>query len=98
MRCRSVGKGEMTRRIDELIASFGLQTHAKNIVGTPIKKGLSGGQKKRLGVASRLVTDPKILFLDEPTSSLDSTLSYEVMNYIRKIAKRNKVSNYYSMR
>ena len=88
----------MSRRVDELIARFGLQTQAKTIVGTPIKKGLSGGQKKRLGVASRLVTDPKILFLDEPTSGLDSTLSYEVMNYIRKIAKRNNVSKCYSMR
>lgn len=82
----------MTRRVDELIASFGLQTQEDTIVGTPIKKGLSGGQKKRLGVASRLVTDPKILFLDEPTSGLDSTLSYEVMNFIRSIAKQNNVS------
>ncbi len=64
---------------------------ANTIVGTPIKKGLSGGQKKRLGVASRLVTDPKILFLDEPTSGLDSALSYEVMNYIKIIARRNNV-------
>lgn len=64
---------------------------ANTIVGTPIKKGLSGGQKKRLGVASRLVTDPKILFLDEPTSGLDSALSYEVMNYIKIIGRRNNV-------
>lgn len=64
---------------------------AHTIVGTPIKKGLSGGQKKRLGVASRLVTDPKILFLDEPTSGLDSALSYEVINYIKAIGKRNNV-------
>ena len=85
----------MSRRVDELIASFGLQTQANTIVGTPIKKGLSGGQKKRLGVASRLVTDPKILFLDEPTSGLDSTLSYEVMNFIRRIAKQNNVRKAY---
>lgn len=65
------------------------QTHT--IVGTPLKKGLSGGQKKRLGVASRLVTDPKILFLDEPTSGLDSALSYEVMNYIKAVGKKNNV-------
>jgi len=64
---------------------------AQTIVGTPIKKGLSGGQKKRLGVASRLVTDPKILFLDEPTSGLDSALSYEVINYIKTIGKKNNV-------
>lgn len=69
-----------------------MQAQANTIVGTPIKKGLSGGQKKRLGVASRLVTDPKILFLDEPTSGLDSALSYEVMNYIKAIGERNNVS------
>lgn len=64
---------------------------AHTIVGTPIKKGLSGGQKKRLGVASRLVTDPKILFLDEPTSGLDSALSYEVINYIKAIGRKFNV-------
>ena len=68
-----------------------MQAQANTIVGTPIKKGLSGGQKKRLSVASSLVTDPKILFLDEPTSGLDSALSYEVMNYIKAIGNRNNV-------
>ncbi|KAK6539934.1 hypothetical protein TWF694_008769 [Orbilia ellipsospora] len=86
-----VSHAERTQRTDDLIASFGLQEQAHTIVGTPIKKGLSGGQKKRLGVASRLVTDPKIVFLDEPTSGLDSTLSYEVINFIRAIAKKNKL-------
>lgn len=59
-----------------------MHAHANTIVGTPLRKGLSGGQKKRLSVASALVTDPKILFLDEPTSGLDSASSYEVMDYI----------------
>jgi ABC-type multidrug transport system permease subunit len=84
--------------VDDLIASFGLQGQAHTIVGTPIQKGLSGGQKKRLGVASRLVTDPKVLFLDEPTSGLDSTLSFEVMNYIKDIGRRNDVSPSVSIR
>lgn len=69
-----------------------MHAQANTIVGTPIRKGLSGGQKKRLGVASRLVTDPKILFLDEPTSGLDSALSFEVINYIKIIGKENNVS------
>jgi ABC-type multidrug transport system ATPase subunit len=58
-----------------------------------MKKGLSGGQKKRLGIASRLVTNPKILFLDEPTSGLDSALSLEVCSYIKDICKRHKVGS-----
>ena len=78
--------------MDDLIASFGLQAQADTIVGTPIRKGLSGGQKKRLGVASRLVTNPRILFLDEPTSGLDSTLGREVCSYIKQLGRKNNVS------
>ncbi|KAL6408209.1 ATP-binding cassette sub-family G member 5 [Ilyonectria robusta] len=87
----NVSRKDAIRRVDDLIASFGLQGQAHTIVGTPIKKGLSGGQKKRLGIASRLVTDPRILFLDEPTSGLDSALSAEVIRYIKDIAKRNNL-------
>ncbi|MCJ1387258.1 hypothetical protein MMC18_000098 [Xylographa bjoerkii] len=87
----SISKKERFRRIDDLLSSFGMQAQANKIVGTPIKKGLSGGQKKRLGVASCLVTNPKILFLDEPTSGLDSALSYEVMNYIKAVGRRNNL-------
>ncbi|PNP43209.1 hypothetical protein THARTR1_11148 [Trichoderma harzianum] len=76
---------------DALIAAFGLQAQAHTVVGTPIKKGLSGGQKKRLGVASRLVTNPKIIFLDEPTSGLDSALSLEVCTYIKAIGRKNNL-------
>ncbi|KAM0330881.1 hypothetical protein ACHAQA_003837 [Verticillium albo-atrum] len=88
---RNVSKSEAFRRVDDLIASFGLGSQAHTIVGTPIKKGLSGGQKKRLGIASRLVTYPKVLFLDEPTSGLDSALSYEVIKYIKAIGKQNNL-------
>ncbi|KEY64170.1 hypothetical protein S7711_03464 [Stachybotrys chartarum IBT 7711] len=87
----SVTKSEAFKRVDDLIASFGLQSQANTIVGTPIKKGLSGGQKKRLGIASRLVTNPKILFLDEPTSGLDSALSLEVCSYIKEIGRRHNL-------
>jgi ABC-type multidrug transport system ATPase subunit len=88
---RNVGRKEARRRVTDLITSFGLQEQADTIVGTPIKKGLSGGQKKRLGVASRLITNPKILFLDEPTSGLDSALSLEVISFIKDIARRNNL-------
>lgn len=88
---RNITKTKAMKRVDDLIASFGLQSQSHTIVGTPIKKGLSGGQKKRLGIASRLVTNPKILFLDEPTSGLDSALSLEVCSYIKEIGKKHNV-------
>ncbi|KAM3500704.1 hypothetical protein MY10362_006180 [Beauveria mimosiformis] len=84
-------KRDALQRVDDLINSFGLHAQRNTIVGTPIKKGLSGGQKKRLGIASRLVTNPKILFLDEPTSGLDSALSFEVCSYIKSIGRQNNL-------
>jgi energy-coupling factor transporter ATP-binding protein EcfA2 len=38
------------------------------MIGTPVHKGISGGQKRRVSVASQLITRPKILFLDEPVN------------------------------
>jgi ABC-type multidrug transport system ATPase subunit len=90
----NVSRKELYRRVDDLVASFGLQSRADTIIGTPIRKGLSGGQKKRVGIASQLVTNPKILFLDEPTSGLDSALSSEVIRYLKEIGRQNNVSFY----
>lgn len=83
---------ELKRRVEALLTSFGLGEQSGTIVGTPIQKGLSGGQKRRLSVASQLITSPNILFLDEPTSGLDSNAAYEVMSHLRTIAKENNVS------
>lgn len=86
-----VTSSERKRRIDQLLSSFGLHKQADTIVGTPIRKGISGGQKRRLSIASQLITAPKVLFLDEPTSGLDSTASYEVIKYLKSIVMKHKV-------
>ena len=87
-------KTERVARIKTLLEAFGIQNQASTLVGTPIRKGVSGGQKRRVSVASQLITCPKILFLDEPTSGLDSTASYEVISYVKKLARANKVGGY----
>lgn len=89
---RSVNRREKRQRTQTLLEAFGIQNQASTLVGTPIRKGISGGQKRRVSVASQLITCPKILFLDEPTSGLDSTSSYEVISYLRELAKANNVS------
>lgn len=88
---KTVSKSERFQRIEGLLAAFGLSNQANTLIGTPIRKGISGGQKRRVSVASQLITSPKVLFLDEPTSGLDSTASYEVISFVRQIAKKHNV-------
>lgn len=84
---KSINKAERLRRVHDALQSFGIQDQANSLIGTPLRKGISGGQKRRVSIASQLVTSPKILFLDEPTSGLDSAASREVMTYISSLAK-----------
>lgn len=85
-------KAEARNRVTSLIDAFGLSGQRRTLIGTPIQKGISGGQKRRVSVATQLITGPRVLYLDEPTSGLDSTASFEVMSFIRNIAKQNNVS------
>ena len=71
--------------IDALIEMFGL-TEKRNI---PFKQ-LSGGQKQRVGIAISLVSDPEIVFLDEPTTGLDPKARRDVWEAIKALKTRGK--------
>lgn len=97
MQFRSVSSSQARRQlVTNLLSSFGLMQRQDVLVGTPLRKGLSGGQKRRVSVASQLVTGPAVLWLDEPTSGLDSTASYEIMSFVRSFAKKYNVSFYFN--
>ena len=60
--------GKITRRerrdrTERMILDFGLQSVKDNKIGTPLQRGISGGQKRRVTTASQLITLPKIIFL-----------------------------------
>ncbi|KAH0585593.1 hypothetical protein H2248_008822 [Termitomyces sp. 'cryptogamus'] len=81
-----LSRKEVTERVRRVIAAVGLQSCAEQRIGTPISRGVSGGQKRRVTAACAMVTYPRILFLDEVTSGLDSTSAREVMSAIRTLA------------
>lgn len=74
---RGIGWAERMRRAKEALKTVGLETHMQH---KPSQ--MSGGQQQRVGIARALVTDPDIIFADEPTGNLDSATSDEVMRSI----------------
>lgn len=67
---------------DELINRFGMEEAADRRVGT-----YSGGMKRRIDIAMSLVGNPKIIFLDEPTTGLDPQARQEVWNIVKELAQ-----------
>jgi len=55
-----------------MIKEMGLNRCENTLIGGNFVKGLSGGEKKRTSIANELVSEPRVIFLDEPTTGLDS--------------------------
>ncbi|XP_010462231.1 PREDICTED: ABC transporter G family member 24 [Camelina sativa] len=85
-KCRlpaGLSKAEKVLVVERTIDSLGLQPVRNSLVGTVEKRGISGGQRKRVNVGLEMVMEPSILFLDEPTSGLDSASSQLLLRALR---------------
>jgi ABC-2 type transport system ATP-binding protein len=80
---QGVARAERRRRGDELLERVGLADAADRKVN-----GYSGGMKRRLDLASALVHEPQVLFLDEPTTGLDPASRVTVWDEVRRINAR----------
>ncbi len=82
---------DIRKRITIVLEELGLKGTENVLIGSPeTKKGISGGQRKRVNLAMELLTDPSLLFLDEPTSGLSSGDTLVVMRLLRKLADGGK--------
>ena len=70
---------EIEDRVNTILEDLDLSKIRDLAVGSPIRKTISGGQRKRLNIALELIREPAILYLDEPTSGLSSTDSEKVI-------------------
>lgn len=71
------------RRVDELLRLVGLE----GLADRPAPR-LSGGERQRLALARALARDPVVLFLDEPTASLDPAATLAIENVVREVSAR----------
>lgn len=73
-----------------VVALLGLDGVLHARVGSAEKRGVSGGQRKRVNIGIELVADPLALFLDEPTSGLDASTAFSVMSALHAMSRRGR--------
>jgi ABC transport system ATP-binding/permease protein len=82
---------EINKAVDKVMIDLDLTSIKHLKVGSPLKKYISGGQRKRLNIGLELLREPSILFVDEPTSGLSSNDSEMVMLLLRQQASKGKL-------
>jgi ABC-type multidrug transport system ATPase subunit len=73
-------------QVEEIIESLEIGHIRDSVVGDEKRRGISGGQRKRVNIALEMVMKPSLLCLDEPTSGLDSTTSQQVLLSLKEMA------------
>lgn len=89
---RDMSRSAKEQRVYEVEKQLGIHHIRDSLIGSEEGRGrgISGGEKRRVGIACELVTSPSILFLDEPTSGLDAYNAYNVVECLVTLAKDYK--------
>ena len=87
LRIRRVGRDEIRRKVSSLINRLGLEGFERHY-----PKQLSGGMRQRVAFARALATNPEILLMDEPFSSLDALSRENLQNFLLKLWQENKIT------
>ena len=83
MELKKVPKSEQKKKVAELLEAVQLPGFEKRKI-----REMSGGQKQRVALARALAADPKVLLLDEPFSSLDENLRYEMARLVKRLHQK----------
>lgn len=81
----TVSRGKRRALIEEAVRSVGLEEKLHTETGK-----LSGGQKQRIAIARALVTDPNVIFADEPTGNLDSASGLQIMEILASLHQKGR--------
>jgi ATP-binding cassette subfamily G (WHITE) protein 2 len=78
---------ERKERVEDAMQKLGLLHCRNTIIGDELKRGVSGGERKRVCVAVELLMRPNVLMLDEPTSGLDSASALSLCQTLKELAE-----------
>ncbi|XP_057478934.1 ABC transporter G family member 21-like [Actinidia eriantha] len=78
---------EKMEQAELVIMELGLTRCRNNIVGGPLLRGVSGGERKRVSIGQEMLVNPSLLLLDEPASGLDSTMAQRIVATLRGLAR-----------
>jgi len=78
--------------VAEIISTLEISHIANSIIGDERRRGISGGQRKRVNIGMELVAKPAVLFLDEPTTGLDSSTAKEVCSMLRELCHTQQLT------
>ncbi len=82
---------QILRKVLRTLQNLGLYEKKDMIVGSPLNKKISGGQRKRLNIGLELIREPAVLFLDEPTSGLSSRDSENILDLLKELTLKGKL-------
>jgi ABC-type multidrug transport system ATPase subunit len=82
---------KIEQKVFDMIQDLNLKKCQNTRIGDKITRGVSGGERKRTSIGVELISDPKIIFLDEPTTGLDSYNAYELIQLLKNLSQKNRM-------
>ncbi|XP_014897689.1 ATP-binding cassette sub-family G member 5 isoform X1 [Poecilia latipinna] len=79
------------KKVLAVMAELSLSHVAHSVIGGRIFPGISGGERRRVSIASQLLQDPRVILLDEPTTGLDSMTANQIVVLLAELARRNRI-------
>lgn len=79
------------KKVSAVMAELSLTHVAHSVIGGRIFAGISGGERRRVSIASQLLQDPKVILLDEPTTGLDSMTANQIVVLLTELARRDRI-------
>lgn len=82
----TITKKEKIAQAEAVVQQLGLTRCKNSLIGGPLLRGISGGERKRVSIGQEMLINPSLLFLDEPTSGLDSTTAQRIVSTLLELA------------